>query len=551
MEKKHGLYHTLILFFFIAFGSLYQTVLADKKPLTIAESSNYTATSRYEDVLNFIQELQKQSEWIRVETLCTSTEGRNIPLLIIGNPVPASPNDLRNDERGVVYIQANIHAGEVEGKEASLMLVRDILQDENHPFLDKLVILIAPIFNADGNEKISPQNRSNQKGPSEGVGVRYNGQELDLNRDAIKLESPEVKGMVQNVLNRWDPFLLVDCHTTNGSYHHEPVTYTWAFNPNGDNQIMDYMRKTMMPFIKKNMEKKYNVLSVLYGNFMDYQDPEKGWETAGPECRYITNYIGLRNRLSILNENYSYADYKTRVWGCYSFLQSVLQHCSENKERIQQMVHNADQNTIQRGLHASEDNFFAVEYEQQAYAEKLTIEGYEMEVTPREGGRPRVQRTDKKRTYHVPYFCKFEPTHTVPFPAGYFIDVQDPQVAGKLREHGVAVEVTREPVTLEVEVFHPSEITGSERLFQGHHLNKVKGEYKIENRTIPAGTYFVSTAQKLGMVAAYLLEPESDDGLLVWNFFDRYLVGQWQRSLQAYPVYRLLKPVCFVKEIVY
>lgn len=211
---------------FLTFSSLTpRLATAMEKLLTVAESSGFTATSRYTDVMEFIQKLQVLTPYIRVETLCVSTERRNVPLLVLGNPLPSSPSELRRDKRAVIYIQANIHAGEVEGKEASLMLARDILLQPKPPYLDKLIILIAPIFNADGNEKISPENRKNQIGPEKGVGVRYNGQNLDLNRDGIKMESPEVQGLARNILHRWDPVLLIDCHTTNGSYHKEPVTY--------------------------------------------------------------------------------------------------------------------------------------------------------------------------------------------------------------------------------------------------------------------------------------------------------------------------------------
>ncbi|MCX6569592.1 MAG: M14 family zinc carboxypeptidase, partial [Candidatus Aminicenantes bacterium] len=193
-------------------------------PKTTAETTEYAATSTYADVLSFIHELQKLSPLVRVETICTSTEGRDIPLLVIGKPLPQDPLALRYDKRVVVYFQANIHAGEVEGKEATLMLVRDILLDPKLPYLDKVVLLVAPIFNADGNDKMDPRNRQGQVGPEKGSGVRHNGQNLDLNRDAMKLESPEMRGLVRNVLLRWDPLILVDCHTTDGSYHEEPVT---------------------------------------------------------------------------------------------------------------------------------------------------------------------------------------------------------------------------------------------------------------------------------------------------------------------------------------
>ena len=174
-------------------------------PVTTAESTDYKATSTYAEVLAFVRDLQKLSPLVRVETICTSAEGRDIPLLVIGKPLPEDPLALRYDKRVVVYFQANIHAGEVEGKESALMLARDIVLDPKLPYLDKIVLLIAPIFNADGNDKMDPRNRRGQVGPEKGSGVRHNGQNLDLNRDAMKLESPEIRGLVRNVLRRWDP----------------------------------------------------------------------------------------------------------------------------------------------------------------------------------------------------------------------------------------------------------------------------------------------------------------------------------------------------------
>jgi hypothetical protein len=521
-----------------------------QSPLTVAESSNFTSTSRYTDVMNFIEELQKQSPLIRVETLCISAEGRAVPLLVIGKPVPSSPLELSRDRRAVLYIEANIHAGEVEGKEASLMLARDIILKEKPTYLDKLVILVAPIFNADGNEKISPTNRRGQVGPENGVGVRYNGQNLDLNRDSMKLESPELQGLLRNVLTRWDPILLVDCHTTDGSYHEHPVTYSWPLNPNGDSSIIIYMRDKMLPAINKNLEEKYKTLSVPYGNFVDSREPEKGWETFEHYPRYVSNYIGLRNRLSILDENYSYADFKTRVYGCYNFLLTILDYCYSHKDEIEQLLYTAEQKTILRGLNPSPEDSFSVEFEVKPLKDKITVRGYEMEVTPREGTWPLVKRTDKKKAYTIPYIADFIPKRGVPFPFAYLIPLPDPEVTEKLLQHGIRVERLTKPVTLEVQSFRLKEITAEPRLFQGHRMNSVKGEYFTEQKEFKEGTLFVPTAQPLSNLAAYLLEPESDDGLLVWNFFDRYLVPQWSREPQTYPVRKLLKPVNLVKESV-
>ncbi|MFO7890889.1 MAG: M14 family metallopeptidase [bacterium] len=544
---RRDLLYSISILFFLVFFSL--TVNSQVKPLTVAESSNYTKTSLYCDVISFVQKLQKQSPYLRVETLGKSAEGRGIPLLIIGNPLPSSPLDLKYDNRAVVYIQANIHAGEVEGKEVSLMLARDILQDNNLPFLEDLVLLITPIFNPDGNEKISAENRRNQKGPEE-VGIRYNGQNLDLNRDAIKLESPEVRNMVEKILNRWDPVMLVDCHTTNGSYHQEPVTFVWGFNPNGDTTLIEYMHKKVTPFIKKNMKEEYDVLAVEYGHFMSYEDLEKGWQPAGPQVRYITNYMGLRNRLALLDENYAYADFKTRVEGCYAFLHSVLEYCSENREEIQNLIQEADKKTIARGLHPAPADSFAVEYDQNPYEEKITLRGYEMKIIPRENRWPRIEKLDKERVYKLPYYCHYTPKRSVRFPHAYLLSLHEDNIINKLQQHGITVERLTESATLEVEEFLISEVDARERPYQGHYMNSLKGEYRMVEKHFDKGTLFVTTAQRLGNLIAYLLEPESDDGLAVWNFFDQYLTRQWGRGFGVYPVYKLYNPENLARETV-
>lgn len=523
--------------------SLPQSQTPPAAPKTTAETTEYAATSTYADVLSFIRELQKLSPLVRVETICTSAEGRDVPLLVIGKPLPQDPLALRYDKRVVVYIQANIHAGEVEGKEATLMLARDILLDPKLPYLDKIVLLIAPIFNADGNDKMSPDNRRGQVGPEKGSGVRHNGQNLDLNRDAMKLESPEMRGLVRNVLLRWDPLVLVDCHTTDGSYHEEPVTYSWPLCPNGDPAIVKYVREKMLPAVDTTLEKKYGTLSIPYGDPRDFQDMEKGWQTFGHQPRFVTNYVGLRNRLSILDENYNYADFKTRVLGNYSLLKSILDYCEANAPELSRLVADADARTVLRGLAPKETDTFGLDIDVQALPEKVSVRGYEMEVTPREGSPyPQVKRTDRKKTYVMPYFADFFPKRTVRLPYAYLIPVFDTDVLDKLRQHGIAVERLTEPVTLETEAFRIKEIKGAERLYQGHRTNTVKGEYSVEKREFPKGTLVVRTAQVLGRLAAYLLEPESDDGLLVWNFFDRDIVSQWGRGAQTYPVYKLYAP---------
>ncbi|MCX7973432.1 MAG: M14 family metallopeptidase [Candidatus Aminicenantes bacterium] len=545
-RKNSFIFWLLLIFLILIINYLHGQ---PKWPLTRAEQTNYQATSRHEDVLAFIQALQKQSSLIRVENLAFSTEGRPIPLLIIGHPVPVSPRELRFDSRLVVYIQANIHGGEVEGKEASLMLARDLLSAEKPPYLDRLIILITPNFNPDGNEKISPQNRRNQPGPEEGVGIRPNGQNLDLNRDAMKLESPELQGLITNVLERWDPSLFVDCHTTNGSYHEELVTYSWPLNPNGDMSILVYLRDKMLPSIKQTLEKKYKTLAIPYGDPVDFKEMEKGWRTFSHLPRYLTNYIGLRNRLSILDENYVYAPFKDRVMACYNFLRAILDETYSRAEEIKRLVTEADRKTIATGLNPTDKDLFAVEFDLKPLPQPILIKGYEMEIIPREGGFPQIKPTEKKKTYTVPYLADFIPKRSVRLPYAYLITVNDLEIINKIRQHGIIVERLTQGVRLEVEIFELKELKAAERPFQGHRLNTLKGEFRTETRDFPAGTFLVTTAQPLGRLVAYLLEPESDDGLFVWNFFDRYLVPEWGRRFETFPVAKLMKPQPLVKEV--
>ena len=522
-------------------------ILGQDKPLTRAESTDYRETSLHADVMQFINDLQQLTPLIRVESMGTSAEGRSIPLLIVGNPVPASPADLRLDGRMPVYIQANIHAGEVEGKEAALMLVRDILLNGPSAYLEKLVLLIAPVFNADGNEKLGNNRRDN--GP-ELAGIRYNGMNLDLNRDGMKQESPELKALMCNVLNRWDPAVMVDCHTTNGSYHEEPVTYVWPLNPNGDQGMIEYMRSTMLPEIDEILEKQYNTLSIPYGNYMSWQDPEKGWSPAGPEPRYLTNYIGMRNRMAILLENYAHADFKTRVWGNYYFLKSLLDFCRDNKKTIVGIITEADRKTIARGLTPLSNDSIAVSFSQQVFGENITILGYEMDEYTDERGRRRLRPSERQRTYSVPLYHDWVKKECVPRPHAYLITYPDPAILRNLLQHGIVVEALQKPVTLTIEAFEVKELNPRETPYQGHYINDISGTAKMTEMTFAPGTYYITTAQPLGNLVTELLEPRASDGLIAWNFFDRYLSRQWGRQASTAPIYKLYGTPNLVKRTI-
>src|ERR1051325_9581225 len=316
-------------------------------PNTIAETSNYLSTSRYADVMSFIGAIQRIDPDVRVETFGTSHEERALPLVIAGPPGLTTPASAHASGLPIVFVMANIHAGEVEGKEAALMLLRD-LATSHRKLRDDLIVLIAPIYNADGNERIATDHRTTQNGPVNGVGIRENAQGLDLNRDSMKLETPEARGLMRNVFARWDPLLTVDLHTTTASYHGHHLPYSPPLNPKADEDIIDFSRDTLLPRIRERMKEKRGKETYYYGNFADQLQPEKGWYTFDSRPRFGNNYVGLRNRFTILSEAYSYIDFRSRVEVTYEFAHESLDAVTKYGSKMAKLSARADER-IRRG----------------------------------------------------------------------------------------------------------------------------------------------------------------------------------------------------------
>lgn len=483
-----------------------------QEPRTVAEKSNFEATSRHADVVAFCKELSKQSPIVRVSELGTSFEGRKLPLLILADPPVSTPEEAAQSGKLVVFAFANIHAGEVDGKEALLMLARELALAKERPLLKDLVIVLAPLFNADGNEKIAPGNRKHQEGPKEGVGVRENAQGFDLNRDFVKLESPEVRALVR-FLNRWNPALAIDMHTTNGSYHRFTITYEGPRNPAGDPELIAAVRDKLLPDVTRRLEQRSGYKSFFYGNFT------KGatrWETVPATARYSTHYLGLRNCLGILSEAYVYASYRDRILAGRDFVRCCFEYTADNKEQVRAWIAHARKGSAERAE-------VAIRSRNVPLTTTAKILGF---VDHKKGGVP--------QDYEVQYVSKAEPTLTVKRPYAYLFPSAYTKAVEALQRHGLEVEQLREAAELEVEVPHPTKITRSPRAFQKHQTNSVEATFSKAQRRVAADTIVIRTAQPLGALAVYLLEVESEDGLVTWNFFDEGL-----KENQDYPVFRL------------
>jgi len=519
-----------------------------------AELTNYEETSRYEDVVRFIAELQKRTDKLRVESFGKSSEGRVLPLMIFADPPISQPREASTSGKPIVFIQANIHAGEVEGKEAMLHLSRRLATGDLKPLLAKLIILVAPIYNADGNEKISVNNRTAQNGPIGGVGTRENAEGQDLNRDYMKLETPEANALV-GLFNRWDPHLTVDLHTTNGSYHGYHLTYSPTLNPNADARLIAFERNKMLPAITRAMLKGHNFRTYYYGNFATKermnteintfemqragteaqpaaQPLTKVWRTFDHTPRFGNNYVGLRNRLTILSEAYSYLDFKGRIAVTEAFVEEIFKYSALHADEIIALIKRVDEDSVKGKLQLQ-----GVAFELKALDKPVSILVGEVEkVKNSKSGKMMTAMIENKFTpTPMPDYGLFAATKSLPLPRAYLFHNDDGMktVIAKLLAHGIAVEELTEQVNLEVESFVIEQIKKG-RALRGHQSITLKGSAKKESFPFPAGSLLIRTTQTSAALIFYLLEAESDDGFVNWNFLDAYL-----EKGKTYPIHKL------------
>ena len=516
-------------------------------PRTRAERSNYLETSTWSDVVDFLAALDRAKLPIALGTLGRSTEGRAIPWAIASRPLVHTPEEARRLGRPIVYVQANIHAGEVEGKEALLALLRDLAADPAPNVLDSIVLVAVPIYNADGNERFAAQasNRAEQNGPQM-VGQRPNGQGLDLNRDYVKAEAPETRASLA-AFAAWDPDLFVDLHTTDGSFHGYALTYAPPLAPVSG--AAPFVRDSLLPVLRERMRSRDHFETFDYGNF-DNEDPSyrgysggvgtpgdtvtRAWQTYDHRPRFGTNYIGIRGRAAILSEAFSHDPFERRVRSTYAFVREILSLAAERGPSLARVKRDAASGPAVGSRIAVRARVTRTPYRGPVIAEDLERIADSTALT--QPGVPRgKRRTGHYRTLQLDVYDRFEPEYSVPVPAGYAIPPDGGEIVRALRLHGIVIEQASAPLETSATAFLVDSVTHAKRLFQGHYETTLHGHWTQPRSAVqPVGTYIVSTAQPLGALAVYLLEPESDDGLVTWNTLD----GMVRRGAD-FPVVRL------------
>jgi hypothetical protein len=467
-------------------------------PLTVAEKTGYRETSRHSDVLAFIEELKRSRPVFRVESMGRSAKGQDMPVLVFGER-PGAP---------VVLVIANIHAGEVEGKEALLMLARDLPER----YFEKLTLLFIPNYNPDGNDLIDPKNRAldlknldGQIGPEGGVGTRYTGEGINLNRDYMKMEAVESRNL-SALVARWRPHLTVDSHTTDGSVHGFALTYDTSHIPCGPSA---YVHSTMLPDVSRRLEARTKLKTFFYGNFVDEADLSKGWATYPHLPRYGSHYRGLTGRMDILLETYSYIPFKDRVFTTVEILKDIFDYAIEHAPEIKRICEQGD---------AARPDPVGIAYGPPEPIGECEITAWDMEsqLARRIPGR-------EVRTYRMPHRAKFTPTKTVQRPAAYLVPQELTRVLEKLQHHQIRLDRLTASRTFNCENDRVENVSKAESPDVGSMKREetvVSVSRETGRITGRAGDVLVPTDQTLGTLAVYLLEPESDDGLVRWGYLD-------------------------------
>jgi hypothetical protein len=481
---------------------------------TRAEASDWVETSRYDDVVAFLERVAAAAPDMHLTTMGYTMEGRAIPLLVVGAP-DASPAAVRATGKLRVYLQGNIHGGEVPGKEALQMLVRALAVGTAPGWADDLVLLVAPIYNADGNERVALTNRPRQHGPLGGMGQRPNAQGLDLNRDHMKLDSPEARSLVA-MMSAYDPDVSVDLHTTNGTRHAYHVTYSPPLHPGTDAGLVALLRERALPRMTGAVRERDGWEFYYYGNARRLPDGETGWFTFDHRPRFNNNYVGLRNRVAILSEAYAYLTLEDRVRVTYRFVEEILDWASDDAETIRAANARADESVVGSTL-PTRATF--------ARADTLTdiLMGAVAEERHPWTGATILRRRDVVTPTPMREYGTFEATDSETVPARYYVPPELAPVVDRLLAHGIVSEPLEAEADLDVEVFAIDSTAVAERPFQGHNEREIFGAWSAARRTLPAGTLVLDVSQPLGRLAFYLLEPRSDDGLANWGLLDTWL----------------------------
>lgn len=486
---------------------------------TVAEQSGYLKTGRYDEVERLCPAYEKQwPQQVRCFEFGRTPEGRPMLAMAVSRSGALTGEEAARRGLPVLLLQAGIHAGEIDGKDAGFLALRELLQKRVLPqALDKSVILFVPVFNVDGHERFGHWNRPNQVGPEE-MGWRTTAQNLNLNRDYMKADAPEMQAMLR-LLDAWDPLIYADLHVTDGANFRHDVSITVEPLYSGDSALREAAR-AMQKGVTGRLAAEGSLPLSFYPSFERDDDPASGFEVQVATPRFSTGYWGLRNRLSMLVETHSWKDYPTRVRITHNTILALAELTASNGADWLEREHQADRRAAQLAGTEVPLNFSAGDHVQ-------TIDflgyAYTREPSAVSGGLVTRYDTSRPETWHIPLKDSVRPTLSEKAPrAGYIVPAAwAAEIGQKLALHDISFRKLDAALPqFAVETFRASQAKFDKPPFEGRTAPQLQGEWKAEPRDVPAGSLFVPIAQPEARLLMALLEPQASDSFAAWGFFN-------------------------------
>ncbi len=486
---------------------------------THAERTEYRETPNYANTIAYAKRLAEASPAIEYRSFGRSGQGRDLPLLVVSETGTFTPEAARVAAKPVVLIQACIHAGEPDGKDAGFALLRDIAITRSAAgILQNVVLLFVPIYNTDGHERSSPYNRINQNGPAD-MGWRTTSTYQNLNRDYMKADTPETRAWLR-LWNEWQPDLFIDCHVTDGADYRCNITYHHEHHEGVDVGVLEWERDVFGGMVAPATEAAGNVIS-WYLEFMDNRDLPRGTRDFNGSPRFSTGYVPMRNRPGILIETHMLKDYRSRVIGTYDFLRSALTEVNRDPERLRNVGFEADKRTTVAGEAYDATRNYPLDFELTDESTPFKLRAFQYETDQSDvSGDLRVVYGNEPLDLTVPMYQTFRVTKSVAPPLHYVVPAQWDQVIDVLRAHGLQIRTLTKPSPIEVESYRFNNVSWPEGPFEGRHMPRFTVDSVTESRILPSGSVVIPLAQPLARVALNLLEPEAPDSFVRWGFFN-------------------------------
>jgi len=481
------------------------------------EESEGRRTPTYEETMAWFADLAADSPLIELTSFGTSPQGRKLPLVIADKEgrFTASANRDR-DDRVVLLVEACVHAGESCGKDAGMLLLRALAENPDlaSTLLDKVTLMFVPIFNVDGHERFGPYNRINQNGPEE-MGWRVTGQNLNLNRDFLKADTPEMRAWL-GMFNEWLPDFFIDIHSTDGADYQYAITYSLETRGNMDPGLTAWTVAYENGMIAAMAADGYPLAP--YVAFKKWHDPRSGLRTWVATPRFSQGYAALQNRPGLLIETHMLKDYPIRVESTVKLVTHTMRWLNTEAGRLHNLTVAADEETASPGFRAAP---FPLKFELAADSTTVEFAGVAYEtVTSEVTGGKWNHFTGEPETMELQFFDKHIPSVTVDLPEAYIIPPEWTVAIERLAVHGVEFKRLASPMELEIRTWRFSDAKWRERPYEGRHPVTFSAEPLIETRLFPAGSVVVDMNQRAARVAAHLLEPRAPDSLVQWGFFD-------------------------------